>query len=345
MRPKAPLCGTCQLRVSAKGNPGLTCGSCERSDHFTCLKITDAKKNAILAGEESYLCSKCRSKQRLSLSIVATPTPTKEKNKSTAPAPDKQVSINSNNTDKSRQPILKPSASTATGVPADKTPTSNESLVSTLLATIQTLNETIKSLERKLQFAFDQINRLQQQPIQNNNKPQPNTSTKSDTTPKPRSFTINGIPEADSKEPKEVVKRILQTVDPSNELDPAVTIRKIPSKDKSRPPPILVSCTLSSKNFNTLNSLKRRRITGSDIGIENCENIFINESYPSQVYKLFKEAKRLRGYGYKFIWIKDNRILNRTAESAPVTQIESIDQLKQLISTLTADNANESEQN
>lgn len=323
MAPRLPLCSTCQQRVSAKGNPGLTCGGCDRSDHFTCLKIklTDEKKEAIAAGTESYLCTKCKNKQRLSLSIVVATPPTKGKGNVKKP--------NSNESDKA--------GGSKQTEPETSVTVTDETLISTLVATIQTLNQTIKNLESKLQNAFDQIGKLQRQ-SNGDKKSQPK---KDKAAPKTRSFTINGVPEGSSGDPKATVEKILKTADPSNELEPTVTVRKLTSKDKTRPSAILVTGISSSKNLSTLDQLKRRKIAGSDIGIEDCPKIFINESYPSQVYKLFKAAKVLRNHGYKFIWIKDNRVLARTTDNAPVIQIKSIEQLDSLVATSNNDNADQ----
>lgn len=321
-----PLCHTCQQKVSKKGDQGLTCGSCNRSDHFKCLRLTEEKKSAILLGDQCYLCVSCKNKQRLSLSLVAD-TPPKVKKVSKPPsgsAPD-QSSTSVSNT-KAGPPKAKVSPT------EEKTSSANDDLISSLLATIQTLTETVKKLEAKLEQAFNHQNHRQK-----------NTTKAKPLTDRRVSFTINGVPEKKYKDPREIVEKVIKATDHSLELDSTTVVKKLTSKSNSRTPVILVSVKPDSTNLATLKQLKRRKLTGQDIDIPNCEQIFVNESYPSQVYKLLKEAKKLKQHGYRFVWVQNNRVLARVEEKSPVIQIKDADHLNSVIAA-TSDEQNASEQ-
>lgn len=97
-------CTVCKQSVSAKSKQGLTCGGCNKAQHFDCLKLTEEKKQAYLAGE-AYLCRPCHSKQRLSLSITASTPPPSKSTRSAVAKKSNHNNINTNN---------KPSATTST---------------------------------------------------------------------------------------------------------------------------------------------------------------------------------------------------------------------------------------
>lgn len=308
-----PLCHTCQQRVSAKGDQGLTCGSCTRADHFKFLKLSEAKKTAILSGEQCYLCDSCKNKQRLSLSFVADTSPKAKKVTRSVSVKTVGSSLNSK---------AGPSKAKVNPV-QEKTTSGDETLVSTLLATVQALTETVKNLEKKLEQALSQ------------QKQRPNGSDKV-KSPKSRlvSFTINGVPEKKYKDPREIVEKVIKTIDHTNTLDSSAVVKKLSSKDNARPPVILISLNSDSESLSTLKQLKRRKLSGQDIDIPNCEQIFVNESYPTQVYKLLKEAKKLKQHGYRFVWVQNNRVLVRLEENSPVVQIKDTNHLESIISSV-----------
>lgn len=313
----APLCHSCQQRVSARGDQGLTCGSCQRADHFKCLKLSEEKKSAILSGDQSYLCVSCKGKQRLSLSFVATTTPTNNKS-----GPTKAKVTHSESSVQPKDNLIQ-----GDGPSEIKQASSDASLISALLTTIQALNETIKRLELKLEQASNQPRHQQ---------------TKTDTKePRVISFTVHGVADNKYKDPREVVEKILKVAEKT--LDPTATVKKLPTKDSKRQPVILVSLKPDSDSVTVLKQLKRRKLSGSDINITNCDSIFVNESYPSRVYQLLREAKKLKQHGYRFVWVQNNRVLARTEENSPVIQIKDVEHVNTIISS-TADQQNDDQQ-
>lgn len=80
-----------------------------------------------------------------------------------------------------------------------------------------------------------------------------------------------------------------------------------------------------------MKTFKRRRLAGTDFNFSKSTNIYINESHPAPVYNLFKKARTLKTKGFKFVWIKDDRVLVRKAEGEKVLQIKDLAHIDTII--------------
>lgn len=309
----APLCSTCQQRVSARGKQGLTCGSCNRSDHFDCLKITEESANAIISGDASYLCRSCKNKQRLSLSFVAvtTPAPTDKKiKKKTGTIPKKQASASSG---QAKSKSTEPTASQSENPLGDTE-------VASLIAVIQNLQETIKSLESKLSLAFEKIEELQRQ------RPAKARAQQGVDKAKTKDFIISGVPKSLYKDPRSVAEKVLKTHDENIEVSESTLVKSLKPKDEKGTPVLLLTVLTDSAEHTALKKLRRRKLSGKDVSLDECGDIFVNESLPSRVYQLFRKARKLKENG-----VQDNRILARKLEGSPIHQIRKSTDIQQLI--------------
>lgn len=331
-----PKCSICSANVSAKQKEGLTCGACNKSQHFDCLKISATKRDALLRalvkGESSYLCTTCNSKQRLSLSIVATtpgPAQSTRAAKSTkAPVTRPTTSPPGTST--------KSSSATSTEEPPAGNPTA---LYTSLLEVISTLQRTVDNLSTRLNEAFDQIAVLTQaqatlttttsQPPSKSTR-EPNRALQDRRSPSPAVFSISGIPPKHQSDAKSIVTRIFKTADPSSQLSSSTTIKRLPTRNNQAN--ILVSVEKDSPNHRLLKEIRRKKFSGSDFELDDTDQIFINESHPSQLYQLFKKTKILKSKGYRFVWIQSGRVLVKETEDSKIVHIKDLNHLNYIIS-------------
>lgn len=306
MTRSAPNCRTCQQKVTARGKQGLTCGGCNRSDHFECIKVTEKRKSAILSGVESYLCTQCKTKQRLSLSIVASP----QTSGSTSTA--KKNHANHQEQYSTSEPI------------AEK---AKEDQMTTLLSIISSLQESVKGLEQKLELALQQFETLK--------RSKDTATAKTGDQEKYINFTINGVSTECSSDPASTVVQIGKVVESTFELCTTSKVKKIlPNLKNKDHPTIFVSVRRGSKNHEVLKTLRRRKLSGKDLGFKDSKRIYINESYPAQTYTLLREANKLKAKGYQFVWVQDNRVLSRRAEGERIEQIRDSKHVQDLLAAL-----------
>lgn len=325
-----PKCTICSQNVSARQKEGLTCGACNKSQHFECLKISSEKRDAILNSDCCYLCTNCKNKQRLSLSIVATiPEPAKstkstKSTKATAPQPTA-----SSSKEKSTTQLL----------PTTPTVDINNSAVlnASLLEVVLTLQKTVESLNSRLNEALDQIATLtraqsqgtSQAPSKSRSPQQSNQQSSSFA-----SYSVTGIPPDHKSDAKSIVNRIFKTADSNSQLSSSTRVRQLPIRNEKST--ILITVEKDSPNHQLLKEIRRKNFSGSDFSINGTEKIFINESHPSQLYQLFKKTKQLKLKGYRFVWIQSGRVLVKETENSKIIHIRNLDSLDSIISQSNA---------
>lgn len=297
MATKTIICTTCSKKVTPKAHPGISCAGCQKTQHFACLNLTPEKKENYINGKDNYLCVQCKAKHRRSLSFtVETPSPRR---------------------------------ASSTNQPGPSTTQPDQLLA--LTSIIDTLKDTVASLESKLTEALNEIAALKSE------REKPHKKRDQTNPIKTKSYTISGVPESAYSEPRTVVEKVLKTIDNSVELCSSAVVRKLTPKDKTLHPILLIDLKSDSTNCSILDQLKRRKLSGKDVDIEVCEKVFVNDSLPSRVYQLYKKAKQLKQKGYRFVWVKDNRVLVRIAEKASVLQIKDSDQVDKLLASITKD--------
>lgn len=303
---KPIVCTACSKKITPKANPGISCGGCGKAQHFTCLNLTAGKKESYLKGIDNYLCTQCKAKHRRSLSFTAT-TPLNVPDPTTQPSRTSQSPIAQSN---QSQP-----------------PSGTSDLIPTLIDLVNTLQRTVSSLELKLTEALKEIAVLRTSKDNPDNTHKRGKVTQS-TSRGRRSYTINGVVCVEGENTDEIAEKTLKYFDSDFTIDKTVTTRRLPAKTASLTPTILITVpTDHVKAVETLKKANRRSVLGKDINLPASDKIHINEAHEQRTYKLFREARKLKTKGYRFIWIQENRVLIKKAEGEKIIHLKDTDQL------------------
>lgn len=128
---------------------------------------------------------------------------------------------------------------------------------------------------------------------------------------------------------KEEVNKVfnkLEIVLPENEMK----IKQLPLKQRSKP--ILVEFA-DDKMKNLV--LQKRKLMGPlnsenlQLGGEMRKN-FINEDLPKGVHEMLEKARELKNSGFKFVWVKEDKVFCRRGEDTRIIHIRSSDHVEQL---------------
>lgn len=235
MARSSPPCATYQQKVTARGKQGLVCSGCDQARHFECINITEERKQAILSGAECYLCSKCKSKQRLSLSFVASLP--------AAPKPDKKATVSASANSNATSKTSTSSKVAVAPVTTLSDPNEGKLLVSKLLEEVNSLKNLVKALEDKLSVALSRP----ANPTSSVNKVKPNSAVTN-----VKHFSLNGVAAEDLEDNKALrdkVSHIVKSLDDKFELETSTTIKRLPAKPGGKSNTILISVILAARTF------------------------------------------------------------------------------------------------
>lgn len=303
----AKFCLVCKDRVAARGKPGLVCGGCQKSQHFECIKdLTEEAKDAYVSGKNNYLCSQCKSKHRASLSAVVTPQQPTNAGNSKKDKPVPVIDLDQSRVDKGDSEQV----STLLAV------------IKTLTSTVDTLNSQLASTQSQLAQALSEIERLKSN----------NIADKKRVVASEKTFTVNGVVAKEGEDLKQIVTDVIQHTDPDFVLEPTTVVERVKPKQPTAAPTILVKVKNdpSSANLKSFHKIKRRLVKGKDVGLDESDKIFVNESFPKATYDLYKKARSLINHGYKFVWVQEGRVLVRENEGGKVVRITSESQINSL---------------
>lgn len=88
---------------------------------------------------------------------------------------------------------------------------------------------------------------------------------------------------------------------------------------------------------------KRMRVSTTMLGLEGDERpVFVDEITTQQTRSLYAEARKLRDYGVKYVWVSKGDVLIREKDGAKVQRIDSLHTIEQIKKTraCTSDNSN-----
>lgn len=330
---KSIICTACIKKITPKAHPGIACGGCGKAQHFNCLNLSTEKKDSYLKGTDNYLCTQCRTKHRRSLSFTAT-TPSNLSKTSTRPdqtlssssATHPQAAVGTPNL------ILDQTSQHSTGsTTQSQSIVDSSNLVPTLINLVNTLQKTVSSFELRLTEALKEIAILRSSISSPEITDQRSQGTRATEKGK-RSFTINGAVHSEGENTDEITEKVLKFFDGDFKINETVTTRRLPARTQTSSPTILI--TVSTNNVKAIETLKkaiRRSVPGKDIDLPASDKIHINEAHSQETYKLFREARKLKSKGYRFVWIQAGRVLLKKEEGEKIVQLKDLNQLRNLL--------------
>lgn len=141
---------------------------------------------------------------------------------------------------------------------------------------------------------------------------------------------IRGVDEFHSETALQVLRKVTEALEVRIEnFDEGVKAQWIKTQHKNEEVRH-IRAELKSKETikNMVKLAKQKRIdTGAIGGTGEGKPIFVDEIMTQHTRKLFLEARRLREYGYKFIWVSGSSVLIREKEGAKVIEVKSIEHI------------------
>lgn len=102
-------------------------------------------------------------------------------------------------------------------------------------------------------------------------------------------------------------------------------VHRIPSRKTEMPKPILARFVHRRTRDQILEALKGKKLNTNILDIKGLkkEPIYINEHITPKMQALAKRARKLKGKGYKYVWIRNGTILIRKTPDSKIISIKS----------------------
>lgn len=296
-----PKCTKCHKNLTARNFPGVICIGCDEALHFKCSKIKESQWPLYSEKPEpkTYNCPKCEAKKRRSASFSTL---------------DSTASV--------------------TEVPPPQAPTTPK-----VLQAPDELAELRKLLEQvltDLAAAKGQISDLEAQlkrhtaSTENSIKGAPAKKAETQETPeKTIFFTINGVPETPDEDVIKITEAVLSNTAADSKVDETTTVRRLKTKLPNHHT-ILIGVRRNSPLLKVLNKARGKSFKGGEVNLP-AEKVFVNESHPSQTYRLFRKSKQLKAKGYKSVWIRGSRVFARKTTESNQIVIRNEEDLQKLL--------------
>lgn len=132
-------------------------------------------------------------------------------------------------------------------------------------------------------------------------------------------FTANGIPQSYNEDLTAIVETVVTAVAKDFKVDESTSIKRLESRAPNHHS-IFVRVKKGSPQHKILVSARGKCVAGRVVK-QNCNKVHVNESHSSLSYRLFKKAKALKVKGYKYVWIREDKVFARKAEKEPKIRI------------------------
>lgn len=344
-------CKKCEKSINETEVNWIPCVGCSTLFHFACAKVPKKRwpdfrgqTSNHVTGDyiwvEYYACESCKRRYHASGDFNATRSIDIETYRLKWP----QIINRQASTSKSSKEKLKPEP-----VITSNTSTNDD---------ISKLKAQVSNLTAKLEEAFQQIAALQKAIASSATNPQQEQisnltsqmeeaslqiaalqktvdSTSPSSQPTPSStvdefifYTINGIPESRQEILTELVETVVALKAPNFKFDESTTVKRLPSKSPKHHS-ILIRTKKGTTQHQALSRARGKVPNG--ILKQNCKHVFVNESHSSLSYKLYIRARELKKKGFNFVWIREDRVFARKAESDSKLRIFDQNHLNRLL--------------
>lgn len=304
--PKTYKCFECKSNITAQRKQGVECISCKKSLHYDCInQLTAEDKNSYSTGEKIFICTSCKPAHevtRRSISVISDPAPVEH-------------TTNQENNQLERITQLETLVYQLQNSLKDLTDQLRLAR-GEVTALKETSNSSLQELRDQSRLSGQQVAKLKEILAAK----QGIAVVGAARTHQKVFFTVNGIPETSDEDVKSIVEKVLSAKTQNNVFDQTTIVRRLQSKSIAHHS-ILVEVEQSSPSYQSIVSALGS-LQGTDIGLD-CGQIFVNRSWPSSTYQLYRKAKILKTKGFEFVWLKDNKVLARKSSGGKVICIKS----------------------
>lgn len=314
-----PICGLCTATITGK-TPGLKCvGSCNLFYHGKCVGLNKQDITKFLQPDAYWYCSRCRSDASKRKSIIGVQLED--------PGSDGQEPEESSGT----YVMLK-------SIQADIK--SLHSKYNDVLNSVNFCSDQVSSFESLIKRFDEQMKQIQAISKENNHlKNEVNSLTsridRLENEARAKNIEIQGIPEKANENLPLVLEKIGESVGCVIAKSDIDHVFRVYQKSNDRVKPIVVKLSSKFKRDEMLAAVKNKKHStpnrsGPGLSVDNIsDNIFINEHLSYGTKLILKQAKDMaKQNGFKYVWVRDGRVLVRKSDRSSVINISSDDDVK-----------------
>lgn len=330
----AKLCSKSSCNKLIQANHHLIkCERCDKIYHKKCSGLSETQWKQFQSGEMLFNCPSCKLRRR---SSVITPTSastlsptvisrtitddrslTEDDSNSVSIAGDeisKKVSLSSiNNTIRDMEKSLSDLSDSITDI---------EVSIKKLECQMKEIGD-LKEENVRLRNKITIIERRLSDMETNNGKKEVKQRTHVQITNKTSyKLTIGGIDVVTGENIKQLCGKVFGKLGLQIDVNKDITECCRLKPNNTTTIPVIVVELASKQHLDLiLKASAQTEVNNMDFGRDNDRRVYINEKLSTSCYVLLKEAKKLRDFGYKFVWARNNRVLARKVEGSRVIQI------------------------
>lgn len=146
-----------------------------------------------------------------------------------------------------------------------------------------------------------------------------------------RNLEIKGVPLTKDDNICEIVRQVGDALAVPIEEAEIEVCHRVPVKNPSAPPNIVVQFKSRTKRDAVLKKAKKMRISTEDLGFSPNSPLYINEHLCPALKQLLGMAiEQKKAKGWRFVWSCDGKILARKEESSPIVHIRNAQDVEKI---------------
>ncbi|KAH9371806.1 hypothetical protein HPB48_001405 [Haemaphysalis longicornis] len=146
-----------------------------------------------------------------------------------------------------------------------------------------------------------------------------------------RNLEIKGVPLTEDENICEIVRQIGNALEVLIEEGESEVCHRVPVKNPSAPPNIVVQFNSRTKRDAVLKKAKKMRVSTEDLGFTPTSPLYINEHRCPALKQLLGIAiARKKAKGWRSVWSCDGKILARKEESSPIVRIRNAQDVEKI---------------
>lgn len=320
-------CGECNIRV-AKQRPNMQCIDCKKWYHSVqCTKINELEERLLCEQKKPWSCKKCK---RLTISDLSN---SRLQNRDSLSSMSRRShNIHDGHDFESIYSLLMDLKSEVAEIRSDMTE------VKSSLEFLNGMYEEQRQLNKVMGHMIDEV-KSENKKLRNDLSFVQARLIEMEADKVSTNLNIFGAFERDDTEAilREKSLKVLNFVENSVIPNNIVHIKTIPIQNK--PPMLCVS--LNNPGLVKKILSKRREVGNIDTQVCRINDrktpIYINEHLPELAYKLFKEAKKCREKGFKYVWYQSGSVLLRRNDGGRVIKVRNSLHLQEILEETKSD--------
>lgn len=158
-----------------------------------------------------------------------------------------------------------------------------------------------------------------------------NRVTASEQYSRNRNLEIKGMPLTENENTADLVRQIGDALEVPIEESEIEVCHRVPVKNPSAPPNIVVQFKSRAKRETVLKKAKKMRISTEDLGFSCKSPLYINEHLCPALKQLLGMAiVQKKAKGWRFVWSCDGKILARKEELSPIVHIRNAQDVEKI---------------